>query len=613
LPRASTCDNLAATEISLRQIEGQALERDSQIHTFELHIGRHFQCARREIEDRFNPPGDHLLDNGLGMRCGNRDDCDVEPFLARYPFELADVINGDAAARFVADFLVCRVEQGGNLEAFLTEAGVVGQRKAEVAGAHDGYPQMTVQPQNLTQMAAQILDVVTDAANAELAEIREVFADLRGVQVELLGERLGGNGLDTGGIKLVQAAQIDGQAIGGQFRHLIGGLTPLVRPIHKRKWYCKVLELAVGARSRTYSRALCTASAALVLLVAAIGWAQPAPRRVATIAGLRQFPSFFHMQNVLLRGEFKEEGPRIFLNSEDGNIRSILDSGVHTTSGAVEVRGQLIDVGRLEPGDPRVPDAETRDTSRWPRPGEELFVRVTAIAPAAPPTALTIRGLALEPWRYAGQKVTVTGNFRGRNLFGDLPGSPGKSRYDFVVRGAEGATWVTGLQPRGRGFDLDVDRRLDTDQWLEVTGVVAYERGLVRIDATELAAAAAPQVLRLADEPAAPPPQLPPLEVVFSTPTPEEEDVSPTTTVRIQLSKGVDPRSIAGAIRARYVDSNAAIPAFQTSYDGATRALTMRFLAPLEHRRVQISVGDTLKGFDGAPAIPWTLTFTVGE
>ena len=547
------------------------------------------------------------------MRRRHGDHRDIEPFLPRHPFELADVVDRNAAPRLVTNFFVCRVEQSGDLESFLAEAGVVGERKAEVAGAHDRHTQMTVEPQNLAQVAPQILDVIADAADPELAEIREVLANLRRVQVELLRQRLGGNRLDTGGIELVQATQVDGQAIGGQFRHLIGGLTPLVRPIHKRKWYCKVLELSVGARSCSLSRALAAIIAAVLLLAPAVSSAQPAPRRLATIAGLRQFPSFFHMQNVLLRGEFKEEGGRVFLDSEDGNIRSILDNGVRTTSGLVEVRGQLIDVGRLDPGDPRVPDADTRDASRWPRPGEELVVRVTAVASATPPTGLTIRALALEPWRYAGQKVTVTGNFRGRNLFADLPDSPAKSRYDFVLRGAEGATWVSGMQPRGRGFDLDITRRLDTDQWLEVTGVVAYERGLVRIDATELAAAAAPQVIRQADEPAAPPPTLPPLEVVFSTPTPDEEDVSPTTTVRIQLSRGADPRTIAGAVRARYVDSDAPVPAVQTSYDGATRAVTLRFLAPLERRRVQISVGETLKAFDGAPATPWTLTFTVGE
>ena len=131
-----------------------------------------------------------------------------------------------------------------------------------------------------------------------------------------------------------------------------------------------------------------------------------------------------------------------------------------------------------------------------------------------------MRALALEPWRFDGQTVTVIGNFRGRNLFGDLPDAPGKSRYDFVLRGAEGAVWVTGLRPRGRGFDLDVDRRVDTNRWLEVTGTVVHDRGLVRIEGTRIAAAtrtdrSARRWPRRA-APAAPPP---PLEVVFFSPT----------------------------------------------------------------------------------------------
>lgn len=356
------------------------------------------------------------------------------------------------------------------------------------------------------------------------------------------------------------------------------------------------------------------AMAAVMLLTPALTSAQPAARRLATMTALRQFPGFFHLQNILMRGEFKEEGGRIFLDAEDGNVRVLLERDVRTTSGPVEVRGQMVDVGRLDPGDPRVPDGETRDTTRWPRPGEELVIRVTAVAAADPSPSLSIRALALEPWRYEGQKVSVTGNFRGRNLFGDLPGAPGKSRYEFVIRGAEGAAWVSGLEPRGRGFDLDIDRRVDTDQWLEVTGVVAYERGLVRIDATELAAATAPQVVRQADGPPAPAPAVPPLEVVFSSPTPAEEDVSPTTTVRIQFSRGLDTRTIPGAVKVTYAATGAAAPAFKTTYDAATRAITLRFGGSLEPGAdVRVEVVDTLKSFDGAPVAPWTLTFTVDD
>lgn len=378
------------------------------------------------------------------------------------------------------------------------------------------------------------------------------------------------------------------------------------------------LELDVGALHfrlvrRSALRLGGAVVAAIVLLTPAFSAAQPPPRRLATIGGLRQFPGFFHLQNILLRGEFKEEGGRITLDSEDGNIRTILENGVHTTSGPVEIRGQLVDVGRLEPGDPRVPDLETRDASRWPRPGEELFVRVTAVSAAQATPSVSIRVLALEPWKYAGQKVTVTGNFRGRNLFGDLPGAPGKSRYDFVIRGTEGAAWVAGMQPKGRGFDLDIDRRIDTDKWLEVTGVVVYERGLVRIDASALATTSAPQLVLQADEPAAPPPTLPPLEVVFSSPTPGEVEVEPTTTVRIQFSRGLDPKSINGAIRVSYPDTGVKPPPFQTTYDAATRSVTMKFAMPLEPGPVRVEVSEALKAFDGAAGTPSTLTFTVRE
>jgi hypothetical protein len=352
---------------------------------------------------------------------------------------------------------------------------------------------------------------------------------------------------------------------------------------------------------------------------ATLAAAQPAAatsRRLTTVDALRQFPGFYHLQNVVLRGEFVEDGKRISLRADDTDISIVLADGVRTTSGAVELRGQLVDVGRLEPSDPRATRVvEGADAERWPRPGEELFVRVTAVTPSQPVIGMTVRALALEPWRYEGQKVTVVGNFRGRNLFGDLPGAPGTSRYDFVVRGAEGAVWVTGMQPRGRGFDLDIDRRVDSDRWLEVSGVLRHERGLVRIEAAQLTAAKAPQVTEVVEEPEAPPPPPPPLEVVFSSPTQEELDVSATDPIRLQFSRGLDPKSLPGAIRVSYVGAagGATPPMFQVTYDAASRAVTLRFAQPLERfRTVRVEVLEVLRAFDGGVMKPWTLTFSVG-
>jgi hypothetical protein len=344
--------------------------------------------------------------------------------------------------------------------------------------------------------------------------------------------------------------------------------------------------------------------------------ASAATRRLATVEALRQFPGFFHLQNVVLRGELVEDGRRISLRGGERQIPVEMAEGVTTSTGAVEIRGQMIDVGRLEPNDPRVTRvAEGTDADRWPRPGEELFVRVTAVSSAQPVIGLTVRALALEPWRWEGQKITVVGNFRGRNLFGDLPGTPGTSRYDFVIRGAEGAVWVTGQRPRGRGFDLDIDRRVDSDQWLEVSGTLVHERGLVRIDASQLVLAKAPQVIDAPEEPDVPPPPPPPLEIVFSSPTDEEVDIPANDPIRIQFSRGLDAKSLPGSIRVSYVGAPPGIapPAFQTNYDAANRAVTLRFEQPLERfRTVRVDVLDTLRAFDGGIMKPWTVTFSVG-
>ena len=68
----------------------------------------------------------------------------------------------------------------------------------------------------------QILDVVADAAHAELAEIGEILADLRGVQVELLGQRLRRDRLDAAGSSWFEAAQVDRQAVGRELGDLLG-------------------------------------------------------------------------------------------------------------------------------------------------------------------------------------------------------------------------------------------------------------------------------------------------------------------------------------------------------------------------------------------------------
>ena len=350
----------------------------------------------------------------------------------------------------------------------------------------------------------------------------------------------------------------------------------------------------------------------LASIAVAVAGAQTAIRRLTTIDAIRQYPGFYHLQNVLVRGEFATEGNRILLRADEHEIRVVLDDGVSAPQGTVDTRGLFLDVGRLEAGDPRAGNFSMgRENDTWPRPGEELILRVSSTLEAQPVSGASVRSIAVEPWRYDGQTVTVTGNFRGRNLYGDLPGAPGRSRYDFVLRGTEGAVWVTDLRPRGQGFDLDVNRRVDTDRWLEVTGTVVREKGLVSVKATRVTLSKPPQVT-VSDEPVVPPVPLDPVDVVFNSPTEGETDVGPSAPIRIQFSRGLDEKSLAGQIRVAYVGVEGELE-FRTAYDGANRAVVISFPKPLEpYRTVRVELLDGIKGFNGAPVKPWTLTFSVG-
>src|SRR5207248_724382 len=174
-------------------------------------------------------------------------------------------------------------------------------------------------------------------------------------------------------------------------------------------------------------------------------------------------------------------------------------------------------------------------------PGEVTVIIATGIAPAtasigvpsvpgsaksaAFPT-VSIRSIVLDASRYLDQKVTVTGQFYGRNLAGDLPDAPRQSRYDFVVRAADAAIWVTNVRPkgkdsRGRNFELGLDARIDTGRWLQISGTVRQGRGLMWIDgdAGTFALTEPPAEAVAAEETPIAVPAAPPAEVVFSAPT----------------------------------------------------------------------------------------------
>jgi hypothetical protein len=363
----------------------------------------------------------------------------------------------------------------------------------------------------------------------------------------------------------------------------------------------------------------------LLVLVAATVAAQPSVRRATNVAALLSHPAFYHLRPIIVAGSITLEDNGEMRVGVDGASVRVIFKGT-PPDGIAEVRGEFWDLGRLNADDPRLGGYDLRTAFRidpegaWPRPGQVLAIVASAISPTSPPAAPSVRNLVLFPTRYLDQKVTVTGQFAGRNLLGDLPDAPAQSRYDFVLRSADAAIWVTNMRPRGRDFELSLDARIDTGRWLEVTGALQQGRGLqwLNAEAGTLKLTQAPKDLPEEVQirvPAAPPP-----EVVFSAPTEGETDVSMSTNVRIQFSRDINPSTFRGNIRVKYVDQTRqpgepAPPAaeFTTQYLPGTRVLEIRFAGPLERfRTVQVELLDGVRGTDAQTLTPWALTFQTG-
>jgi hypothetical protein len=375
------------------------------------------------------------------------------------------------------------------------------------------------------------------------------------------------------------------------------------------------------------ARALLVSVLPAVLVASSVAWAQPPLRRIATVTAIKTYHGFYHGQQVLVRGELQDvEAPRPALIDEEDSIRLLLRESV-PAAGTYEIRGDVIDVGRLSANDPRLSGIDLRTLGvdvddRWPRQGEVVLLRVSSLEPAQALGAPTIRTIALDPWRYLDQRVTVAGQFRGRNLFGDVPQAPAaaqQTRGAFVLRSADGAVWALGRQPRGRGFQLNPTSRRDTQRWLEVSGVVRQGRGLVWVDIDEVREVEPRQEEVTAREEAPEPPTLIRPEVLFSAPTEGEIDVPIDARVRVQFSRDLDPRTLKGHARASYLgappgpDGQPAALGIDLRYDGGRRALEVAFTDPLEpFRTVRLELLDGITSTDGAPLQPWSLTFSVG-
>ena len=360
----------------------------------------------------------------------------------------------------------------------------------------------------------------------------------------------------------------------------------------------------------------------ILIATAASLSAQTMTRRATNLAALLAYPGFYHGRPIVVIGNVAtDQDGRVRVSDDNGSVRLVLKSSA--PDGLDEIRGEFWDLSRMKGDDPRLSTLDLRKTfdidpdRPWPKAGEVTAILVTSVTAASAPPAPSIRAIVLNPTRYVDQKVTISGQYSGRNLLGDLPEAPAKSRYDFVLRSADAAIWVINMRPKMKDA-----ARIDTNRWLTLRGTVQHGRGLQWLDAEAgTLALAKPPAETPAEEPVRVPAGPPP-EVVFSTPTEDETDVSTTTSVRVQFSRDIDPATFKGHVKASYVQAQSKERGepdtppinFTTQYSAATRVLEIRFAAPLERfRTLKLELVEGIAGADGQTLKPWTLTFVVGS
>ena len=382
---------------------------------------------------------------------------------------------------------------------------------------------------------------------------------------------------------------------------------------------------------------LATLAAAFVVCSTLPAPAQPPGRTATTIAALRAAPVFFHGKQfaalasvVDSRGLYRLEpigttgSPEATPDVSSKPMYVFWRDRPARTEG--ELRGEFWDLGRLTEGDSRFasvdfrPLLESVTQGRWPGRDQVFVVLNASLVEATLPEAATLRAIALAPERYENRSASISGRFRGRNLFADIATplqTPGK--WDFVVQSADAAVWVTGLRPRGRGFELDPGARVDTGRWVQVTGTVRRDGSRVWVEAREI------ELSKPAEETAVevempPTPAEPPPTVVFSTPVPSETDVESSAVVRVQFSRDMDARSFKDHVRVSYQPAPGAAepagppPTFAFAYNVGTRGIELKFSKPLERfQTVKVELLEGIKALGGDPLQPWSLTFTTGR
>lgn len=228
-----------------------------------------------------------------------------------------------------------------------------------------------------------------------------------------------------------------------------------------------------------------------------------------------------------------------------------------------------------------------------------------------PVADVSLESLLANPGKNDGKTVRVYGQFRGRNLYGDLPAKSQASSDDFVIKDDLFAVWISGKKPKGSGWALDASLKRDTGKWMEVVGRPETRGGVVYIRASELKLSSGKTANAQPAQPPPPPPERPKVApvVVFALPLDGEAEVARDSRFVIQFSKDMDEATFSGHVVFRYagpvLPGDRVFDGMKLTYDQGRRALTVDpgdLLRP--GRQVEIVLLPGIVDIDGLPLTP---------
>jgi hypothetical protein len=327
----------------------------------------------------------------------------------------------------------------------------------------------------------------------------------------------------------------------------------------------------------------------------------------ASPSEIAEAPAEFEGQAVRVRGRFEapaSNAPARLVDEAGGAVFVAPDADIARLV-AVESKAwpeQAIEVTGVVRRDPTAPaEAPRYAVCFWDFDASALPA-APAIAADAP--TMKLPELLSNPEALQGRRVRVVGQFRGRNLYGDLPAPAFRHRLDWVLKDDRAAVWVTGRPPRGRDFKLDPNVTDDVRSWLEVVGRPVLRDGQVVLRAEKVALVPAPAAARVTTVRIAAGSSVRPV-IIFTLPL-EGERIRSDTRFVIQFNKYMDEDSFAGHVLVSYADSpSAGFATTKLAYDDGKRALIIDPGMALEPgRRVECVLRPGILDADGLPLLP---------